>query len=163
MAFLLSNWAAICCSPNQTVTCTDSLCCSACAVMLRPSSLAHMHISKPAGFGRSCRELDTEGGIASWTDFLKAQLHPASVRLLPGLWQGVADFSGFGAASGVLAREDAREDALDRVRLAAEECDRLQVRCTHMRVTVACGGVPPMLREAQRGPVLSPDTVHCVR
>ena len=65
--------------------------------------------------------------MASWTDFLKAQLHPASVCLLPGLWQGVAEFGGFGAAAGLLQREELREQALDRVRLAAEECDHLQV------------------------------------
>ena len=64
----------------------------------------------------------------SWTDFLKARLDPACVRLLPELWQGASDFDGFGAGAGVLAREEAREEALDALRVAAEECDRLQVR-----------------------------------
>lgn len=74
-----------------------------------------------------CRDLDAEGGVRSWTDFLKAQLDPASVRLLPGLWQGAAEFTGFGAGAGVLARDEACEEAVDALRMVAEECDRLQV------------------------------------
>jgi hypothetical protein len=72
------------------------------------------------------RDLDSAGGVASWTDFLKAQLAPASICLLPGLWQGVAEFGGFGAAAGQLQRDELREQALDHMRLLAEECDHLQ-------------------------------------
>ena len=32
-----------------------------------------------------------------------------------------------GASAGVLARDEAREEAIDAVRMVAEECDRLQV------------------------------------
>lgn len=72
------------------------------------------------------RELDSEGGVQSWTDFLKVRLHPRSVALLPGVWQGAADFSGFGHGRGALGSDEAREDALDRIRGFAEECDSLQ-------------------------------------
>ena len=74
-----------------------------------------------------CRELDAEGGVRSWTDFLKVYLHPQSLCLLPGLWQGACDFSGFGHGSGVLSSGDFGEEALHRVRMFAEECDALQV------------------------------------
>lgn len=72
------------------------------------------------------RELDSEGGVQSWTDFLKVRLHPRSVALLQGVWQGAADFSGFGHGRGALGSDEAREDALDRIRCFAEECDSLQ-------------------------------------
>ena len=76
----------------------------------------------------SCRELDKQDGVRSWTDFVKVYFAPQSLCLLPGLWQGAAEFSGFGHGHGVLARsEEFREQALDRVRLFAEECDSLQV------------------------------------
>ena len=59
---------------------------------------------------------------------MKVYFAPQSLCLLPGLWQGAADFSGFGHGHGVLTRsEEFREQALDRVRLVAEECDSLQV------------------------------------
>ena len=73
------------------------------------------------------RELDAENGVRSWTDFLKVYLQPQSLCLLPGLWQGACDFSGFGHGSSALRSEEFREEALDRVRLFAEECDALQV------------------------------------
>lgn len=65
--------------------------------------------------------------MRSWTDFLKVRLHPRSVALLPGRWQGAEDFSGFGHGRGALISDEAREDALDRIRGFAEECDSLQV------------------------------------
>ncbi len=65
--------------------------------------------------------------MRSWTDYLKAHLHPRSVSLLPGVWAGVAEWSGYGHGQGALASEEAREDALDRIRAFAEECDSLQV------------------------------------
>ena len=74
-----------------------------------------------------CRQLDLEGGVKSWTDYLKVYLRPQSLCLLPGLWQGAAEFSGFGHGSSVLRSGEFREEALDRVRLFAEECDALQV------------------------------------
>ena len=64
--------------------------------------------------------------MKSWTDYLKVYLH---LCLLPGLWQGASDFSGFGHGHGVLSSDEFREEALDRVRLFAEECDSLQVAC----------------------------------
>ena len=66
--------------------------------------------------------------MRSWTDFLKAQLDPACVRLLPGLWQGATAFDGFGVGAGILSRDEEREEALNALRQVAEECDRLQVR-----------------------------------
>ena len=74
-----------------------------------------------------CRELDAEGGVRSWTDFLKVYLHPQSLCLLPGLWQGACNFSGFGHGSGAVSGGELGEEALDRVRMFAEECDALQV------------------------------------
>ncbi len=74
-----------------------------------------------------CRELNADDGVKSWTDFLKVYLHPQSLCLVPGMWQGACDFSGFGHGSSALSSEEFREDALDRVRLFAEECDALQV------------------------------------
>ncbi|BDA46653.1 Protein misato homolog 1 [Coccomyxa sp. Obi] len=74
----------------------------------------------------AARELDSEGGVQSWTDFLKVRLHPRSLALLPGVWQGAADFSGFGHGRGALGSDEARENALDRIRCFAEECDSLQ-------------------------------------
>ena len=65
--------------------------------------------------------------MRSWTDFLKVYLHQQSLCLLPGLWQGACDFSGFGHGSGALSNSELREEALDRVRTFAEECDALQV------------------------------------
>ena len=65
--------------------------------------------------------------MRSWTDFLKVYLHPQSLCLLPGLWQGACDFSGFGHGSSALSNSELREEALDRVRTFAEECDALQV------------------------------------
>jgi hypothetical protein len=65
--------------------------------------------------------------VRSWTDFLKVRLHPRSVALLSGRWQGAEDFSGFGHGRGALVGDEAREDALDRIRGFAEECDSLQV------------------------------------
>lgn len=65
--------------------------------------------------------------MRSWTDFLKVRLHPRSMSLLPGRWQGAEDFSGFGHGRGALVSDEAREDALDRIRGFAEECDSLQV------------------------------------
>jgi len=67
--------------------------------------------------------------VKSWTDYLKVYLHPQSLCLLPGLWQGASDFSGFGHGHGVLSSDEFREEALDRVRLFAEESDSLQVTC----------------------------------
>lgn len=66
--------------------------------------------------------------MQSWTDYLKVNLHPRSVYLLPGLWAGAAEFSGFGHGRGALTSSEAREEALDRVRCFAEECDSLQAR-----------------------------------
>ncbi|KAK9918811.1 hypothetical protein WJX75_007119 [Coccomyxa subellipsoidea] len=74
----------------------------------------------------AARELDREGIVRSWTDFLKVRLHPRSVALLSGRWQGAEDFSGFGHGRGALVGDEAREDALDRIRGFAEECDSLQ-------------------------------------
>ncbi|EIE19615.1 tubulin nucleotide-binding domain-like protein [Coccomyxa subellipsoidea C-169] len=76
----------------------------------------------------AARELDREGAVRSWTDFLKVRLHPRSLALLPGRWQGAAEFSGFGHGRGALASDEAREDAADRIRGFAEECDSLQAR-----------------------------------
>lgn len=73
--------------------------------------------------------------MRSWTDFLKVYLHPQSLCLLPGLWQGACDFSGFGHGSGTVSSDEFREEALDRVRMFAEECDALQV--THPASMIA--------------------------
>ena len=73
-----------------------------------------------------CRQLERPGTVRYWTDFLKVTLHPRSVLQLPGLWHGVSDFDGFGAGRQALAGEEAREEARDRIRMFAEECDLLQ-------------------------------------
>lgn len=81
--------------------------------------------------------------MRSWTDFLKVRLHPRSLALLPGRWQGAAEFSGFGHGRGALASDEAREDAADRIRGFAEECDSLQARhvpCLTHAVKYMCKG-----------------------
>ncbi|KAK3262612.1 hypothetical protein CYMTET_28542 [Cymbomonas tetramitiformis] len=67
-----------------------------------------------------------EDSVEYWTDYLKAQLHIRSIYQLPGKWQDTAVFDGFGDGADVLASEDMREEALDRVRFFLEECDHLQ-------------------------------------
>lgn len=115
----------------------------------RTKVIVFCHPSRHRFFVFKHRDLDAEGGVRSWTDFLKAELAPASVRLLPGLWQGAAGFSGFGAGAGALASDEQREGALDSVRLLAEECDHLQVRprgLSHARCAGAC--IPSLLVRA---------------
>eukprot|EP00873_Tetraselmis_striata_P018141 jgi/Tetstr1/438405/TSEL_026971.t1 len=70
--------------------------------------------------------LDAPGGVRYWTDYLKAVLHPRSLGIVKGVWAGADVWGGYGEGAGALAGEEAREEALDRVRFFAEECDSLQ-------------------------------------
>ena len=58
------------------------------------------------------------------------QLTPNLAYTLPGIWHGVADFSGFvdgtNAMSGDGPGRDAKEEISDRVRVLCEQCDGLQ-------------------------------------
>jgi len=83
--------------------------------------------------------------VRYWTDYLKAQLHPRSAVLVPGVWHGVHALDGYGAggggsaagggrgagggAGGALsggAAAGAAEAAVDALRRWGEACDRLQ-------------------------------------
>lgn len=73
------------------------------------------------------RELDRPGAVRFWTDYLKARLEPRSVLQVPGVWQGGDELVGYGSGRLLDQMQDVLEEATDRVRLLAEECDHLQV------------------------------------
>ena len=74
-----------------------------------------------------CRALQRSGGVRYWADYLKANLDRRNVWQLPGLWEGTAEFRGYGSGRKVLRSTEASEEARDRIRFLAEECDLLQV------------------------------------
>ncbi|WIA17309.1 hypothetical protein OEZ85_014174 [Tetradesmus obliquus] len=61
-----------------------------------------------------------------WTDYLQVDLHPSTVLILPGVWQGSSAWHGWGPAPDSSSSREAAEAAGDRVRWWAEQCDRLQ-------------------------------------
>lgn len=65
--------------------------------------------------------------MSYWTDFLTAQLHPASVWQLPGVFHGSSDFNGYGLGRVLDSSGQTQEEVAERVRSFAEECDSLQV------------------------------------
>lgn len=80
---------------------------------------------------RLCRQLDAdESGPRFWTDFLKANLHPRGVFLLPSPWRGPSrgpTALGWGQGAEIMRQRHRCEELIDRVRRFAEECDKLQV------------------------------------
>ena len=74
-----------------------------------------------------CRALQRSGGVRYWADYLKANLDRRNVWQLPGLWEGTAEFRGYGSGREVLRSTELSEEARDRIRFLAEECDLLQV------------------------------------
>lgn len=59
----------------------------------------------------------------------QVDLQPSSALTLPGVWQGVTAWDGWGPAVDTSAARDSAEAAVERVRWWAEQCDHLQGYC----------------------------------
>jgi hypothetical protein len=73
----------------------------------------------------AARRRDSAAGVRYFTDYLKAPLHPRSVQLLEGVWQGDGGLEGWGDAGRYFSIEEHMEAAREAVRGFAEECDAL--------------------------------------
>jgi hypothetical protein len=67
-----------------------------------------------------------EGGVAYWSDYAKALLHPRSTLLLPGVWHGVHACDGYGDSRDFVGGEtgEAARDSLRRAPTAARPSQR---------------------------------------
>lgn len=81
---------------------------------VRPAALQ----AGPSPLDLAARQLDSAGGVRYFTDFLKAHLHPRSIFQLEGMWQGVAEFGGWGDGTATWQGSGAerREEISERIR-----------------------------------------------
>eukprot|EP00727_Mastigamoeba_balamuthi_P008840 m51a1_g4579 hypothetical protein (482) ;mRNA; f:168673-170681 len=71
-------------------------------------------------------DVHVEALIESWTDFVDTDLHSRTVCELSGVRQGLDAFDGFEQGYSLIAPDsDEFEEAMDRVRFFAEECDHV--------------------------------------
>jgi hypothetical protein len=56
----------------------------------------------------------------------QVDLAPSSVLTLPGVWQGLSDWQGWGQPPDTSAARETAEAVLEQVRWWAEQCDMLQ-------------------------------------
>lgn len=82
---------------------------------------------EPTPLETAANALDVPGAVKYFTDFLKAPLHPRTIQLLDGLWEGTAEAEAWSRPGGWLGAGagDEREAASDRIRALAEESDSL--------------------------------------
>jgi hypothetical protein len=71
--------------------------------------------------GESSLVQSLDDSVESWTDYLKAHLHPRSVYELPNT------FYNYSSGQGFFKEEEQLEEVENRLRFFVEECDHLQV------------------------------------
>jgi hypothetical protein len=77
--------------------------------------------------GESSLVQSLDDSVESWTDYLKAHLHPRSVYELPNTFYGVTPFDNYSSGQGFFKEEEQLEEVENRLRFFVEECDHLQV------------------------------------
>eukprot|EP00879_Flechtneria_rotunda_P013994 GHRR01014621.1.p1 GENE.GHRR01014621.1~~GHRR01014621.1.p1 ORF type:complete len:376 (+),score=113.27 GHRR01014621.1:168-1295(+) len=85
-----------------------------------------------------------------WTDYLQVDMHPSTALVLPGVWQGVAQWDGWGPAAPPGAAREAAEAVQEKVRWWAEQCDRMQGFQIFADDTGGWGGITLDLLQALR-------------
>ena len=105
------------------------------------------------------RHVRVRGPVESWTDYLVPHLHSKNIALMRGIHHRVNAFDYFTQGAALLETRAQEDDALDRMRYLAEECDTLQgVQC-FVDVDSAFGGFAARYLEClkddyERTPVL---------